>query len=451
MAPIVDAGSKGKVVLAYSGGLDTSIILKWLQEQGYDVICYMADVGQDEDFEKARVKALRLGASKVFIEDLKSEFITDFIFPAIQANAIYESRYLLGTSLARPCIARRQVQIAIQEGAGFVSHGATGKGNDQVRFELTYYAVAPHIQVIAPWRDPVFLAKFQGRSDLLAYGRANDIEMPSGDKPPYSMDENLMHISFESGDLEDPACAPKEVMYRLTNHIDTWPDKPETVRVMFRDGVPCGVRLSDAPEESTVTDPLGLYNFLTDIAKRHGIGRIDIVENRFVGIKSRGVYETPAATILRCAHLDIEGIAMDREVMRLRDMLSPKFAELVYNGFWFSPETDFLLAAIAKSQELIDGWVDVLCYKGSTMAVARKSPSSLYNENIASMESVEGYDSVDAGGFIRINAIRLRAHREILLATPPERLSEFARKSRETSGALGGGGTTYHAVTGTRE
>lgn len=357
---------------------------------------------------------MRLGAEKVYIEDLKEEFISDFIFPAISANAIYENRYLLGTSLARPCIARRQVEIAKKEGAKYVSHGATGKGNDQVRFELTFYALAPSIQVIAPWRDDDFLAKFKGRSDLLAYAREKGIDMPSGDKPPYSMDENIMHISYESGNLEDPASPPIEDMYLKTAHIDSWPDKPDVVRIHWKDGIPVGAGFKDGPEADLKKDPIPLYTFLNDVAKKHGIGRIDIVENRFVGIKSRGVYETPAATILRCAHLDIEGIAMDREVMRLRDMLSPKFAELVYNGFWFSPESDFLLAAISKSQELIDGWVDVLCYKGNTMAVARHSPSSLYDEKIASMESVEGYSSADAGGFIRINAIRLRAHREIL-------------------------------------
>lgn len=407
---------KDKVVLAYSGGLDTSVILKYLQDQNLSVICYCADVGQDDDFEAAREKALRLGAEKVYIEDLKREFITDFIYPAISANAIYENRYLLGTSLARPCIAKRQVEIALKEGAKYVSHGATGKGNDQVRFELTFYALAPNIQVIAPWRDDDFLAKFKGRSDLLAYAREKGIDMPSGDKPPYSMDENIMHISYESGNLEDPASPPVEEMYLKTAKMNTWPDTPEVIRIAFKDGIPVLAGPKDAPESEQKSDPVDLYTYLNEVAKRHGIGRIDIVENRFVGIKSRGVYETPGATILRCAHLDIEGIAMDREVMRLRDMLSPKFAELVYNGFWFSPEADFLLASIRKSQELIDGWVDVLCFKGSTMAVARKSPSSLYDEKIASMESVEGYSSSDAGGFIRINAIRLRAHREILQA-----------------------------------
>mmetsp|Transcript_15466 Transcript_15466/g.41522 ORF Transcript_15466/g.41522 Transcript_15466/m.41522 type:complete len:426 (-) Transcript_15466:944-2221(-) len=413
--------AKGKVVLAYSGGLDTSIILKWLQDQGYEVICYIANVGQEDNFEAAREKAIKLGAVKVFVEDLCEDFVVNYIFPAIKANAIYESRYLLGTSLARPCIAKRQVEIAQAEGAEFVSHGATGKGNDQVRFELTFYALDPKIKVIAPWRDDVFLAQFKGRTDLLNYARENGIPMPSGDKPPYSMDDNLMHISYESGNLEDPASAPLEEMYRKTLPMNEWADEPETIRISFRDGAPTCVELKKSGEQEK--HPLKLYLLLNQIAKRHGIGRIDIVENRFVGIKSRGVYETPAATILRCAHLDIEGIAMDREVMRLRDMLSPKFAELVYNGFWFAPEMDFLLAAMHKAQELIDGWVDVVCYKGSCMAVARSSPSALYNENIASMESVEGYNPSDAGGFININAIRLRAHREIVMKTPKERLA----------------------------
>lgn len=417
--------SSGKVVLAYSGGLDTSIILKWLQDEGYSVICYIADVGQDDNFKAASEKAKRLGAEKVYVEDLKREFVTDFIFPAVQANAIYENRYLLGTSLARPCIARRQIEIALREGAEYVSHGATGKGNDQVRFELTYYALAPHIKVIAPWRDADFLNRFKGRTDLLEYGRSKGIEMPKGDKPPYSMDDNLMHISYESGNLEDLTSPPAEEMFLKTAHISTWPGQPEVVRISFRDGIPIKACMKDSDEEHT--DPLALYLFLNELAKRHGIGRIDIVENRFVGIKSRGVYETPGATILRVAHLDVEGVTMDREVMRLRDMLSPKFSELVYNGFWFAPEMDFLLASMAKSQELVDGWVDVMCYKGSAMAVARSSEMSLYDEKMASMESVDGYSPQDAGGFIRINAIRLRAHREILMKASPDRLSAASK------------------------
>lgn len=431
--------SKGKVVLAYSGGLDTSVILKWLQDEGYTVICYIADVGQDDDFEAAKAKATLLGAEKVFVEDLKDEFVTDFIFPAIQANAIYENRYLLGTSLARPCIARRQIEIALRENAEYVSHGATGKGNDQVRFELTYYALAPLIKVIAPWRETAFLERFKGRTDLLEYGREKGIEMPTGEKPPYSMDENLMHISYESGNLEDPAIQAQEDVYLKTAHIDKWMDKPEILRIAFRDGIPISSCIKGS--ETIHTDPLQMYLFLNDVAVRHGIGRIDIVENRFVGIKSRGVYETPGATILRVAHLDIEGITMDREVMRMRDMLSPKFSELVYNGFWFAPEMDFLLASISKSQELIDGWVEVMCYKGAAMATARFSDMSLYDENMASMESVQGYSCEDAGGFIRINAIRLRAHREILMRASPDRLAA-ARTAQNFAG-------TYNALKNT--
>eukprot|EP00871_Galdieria_phlegrea_P005643 jgi/Galph1/607/GphlegSOOS_G5425.1 len=390
--------SKGKVVLAYSGGLDTSVILKWLQEEGYSVICYIADVGQEEDFAAARDRAISLGAEKVFVEDLKRQFVTDYIFPAIKANAIYESRYLLGTSLARPCIAKRQVEIAEKEGANYVAHGATGKGNDQVRFELTYYAL-----------NPIF--------------KQNGISMPSGDRPPYSMDENLMHISYESGDLEDPRAPGKEELYRKTGKMSQWADKPETVRIHFRDGTPICVENRESGEK--VEDPLNLFLYLNKIACKHGIGRVDIVENRFVGIKSRGIYETPGATILRCAHIDIEGIAMDREVLRMRDMLSPKFSEILYYGFWFSPEMDFLLAAMNKAQELVDGWVDIVCYKGSCMATARESPTSLYSDKLASMEEVESYNPSDAGGFIRINAIRLRAHREILMKVDPERLKKY--------------------------
>lgn len=407
------AGGKGKVVLAYSGGLDTTVILKWLQDEGYDVICFIANVGQDDDLEEARVKAEKYGAVKVYVEDLRKEFVSEFIYPAIQSNAIYEGRYLLGTSLARPCIARRQVEIARKEAAQFVSHGATGKGNDQVRFELTYYALEPSIKVIAPWRDAVFLKKFKGRTDLLEYGRQKGIPMPSGERPPYSMDDNLMHISYESGDLEDPSVPFLEHAYRKTAAKESWPDVAQVVRVVFRDGAPVSVKCKG---EAVVQGALELYEYLNGVAKTHGIGRMDIVENRFVGIKSRGVYETPAATILRVAHQDIEGMAMDREVMRIRDMLAAKFAEIVYNGFWFSPENELVLATIEKSQKNVDGWVDVMCFKGQAMAVARGSTNGLYDENIASMETVDDYTPEDAGGFIRINAIRLRAYRQMQVA-----------------------------------
>lgn len=399
---------KGKVVLAYSGGLDTTVILKWLQDEGYDVICFIANVGQDDDLPAAKAKAEEHGAIKAVVEDLREEFVTEFIYPAVASNAIYEGRYLLGTSLARPCIARAQVRLAESEGALYVSHGATGKGNDQVRFELTYAALNAKIKVIAPWRDPIFLKKFKGRTDLLEYGRLKGIPMPTGDRPPYSMDDNLMHISYESGDLEDPAVAFMEDAYRKTLHMKEWSDTPEKVRVTFKNGLPTSISCCNGTEVKD--DPLKLVLELNAVAKRHGIGRMDIVENRFVGIKSRGVYETPGLTILRGAHLDIEGIAMDREVMKIRDMFAGKFSELVYNGFWFSPENKLLLSTITKSQEGVDGWVDMLCFKGNTMAVARSSSNGLYDENIASMETVDDYTPEDAGGFIRIHGIRLKAH-----------------------------------------
>eukprot|EP00127_Corallochytrium_limacisporum_P004687 Clim_evm41s172 gene=Clim_evmTU41s172 len=419
--------AKDKVILAYSGGLDTSVILKWLLLQDYEVICYMADVGQDEDFEAAREKALKIGASKVYIEDLKREFVTDFIFPAIKCNALYEGRYLLGTSLARPCIARRQVQIAREENAAFVSHGATGKGNDQVRFELTFYALEPEIQVIAPWRMTEFTDQFKGRTDLLNFAREHGIPISMGEKPPYSMDENLMHISYESGDLEEPENIGGQDVYLKTGHWKNWADEPETIRLHFKDGTP--IKVENTAEGKEITDPLELYMYLHRLGCKHGVGRIDIVENRFVGIKSRGIYETPGATILRAAHVDIEGIAMDREVLRLRDMLSTKFSEIVYNGFWFSPEMEFMMAAMHKAQEVIDGWVDVWLYKGNCMAVARYSPSSLYDSNLASMESIDSYNPADAEGFIKINAVRLKAHRQIIRRNQPADYDEASAYS----------------------
>lgn len=426
--------TKSKVVLAYSGGLDTSVILTYLQEQGYDVICYIADVGQDDDFEAARKKAVALGASKVYVEDLREEFVVNYIWPAVRANAIYESRYLLGTSLARPCIAKRQIEIAHKERAEYVGHGATGKGNDQVRFGLCFYALDPNIKEIAPWRDAAFIARFKGRQDLLDYARSKSIPLPSGEKPPYSMDDNMMHISYESGELEDPSVAADESIYSKTGQRAAWSDEPERVRIHFRDGMP--IQAENRVTGESHAEPVALFDFLSRVGRRHGIGRIDIVEDRFIGLKSRGVYETPAVTILRQAHIDIEGVAMDREVMRLRDMLSPEFSKLAYDGFWFSPEFDFLLSAINKSQELIDGWVDVLCYKGTCMPVARQSPTSLYDERLASMEEVDAFSPADAGGFIRINAIRLKAHREILKKIGKDRLDSLAPEPTPTYAAF---------------
>lgn len=399
-----------KVVLAYSGGLDTSCILKWLMERGHEVVAFVGDVGQKEDFQAVKEKALAIGATEVHVENLQREFVTDFIFPSIKANALYEGRYLLGTSIARPCIARSMLNVADRVGASLLSHGATGKGNDQVRFELAFYALRPDMEVIAPWRMREFLEQFEGRTDLMNYCAEHNIPVDASPKSPYSMDENLYHISYESGVLEDPAHSPEKDMFRMTVDPTDAPDKPEIITINFKDGIP--VKLTT--EEGAVTDPLELFKACNDLGRKHGIGRIDIVENRFIGIKSRGVYESPGATILREAHLDIEGIAMDREVMRLRDMLSPKFSELVYNGFWFSPEMEFLMAAMDKAQELIDGEVKLQLYKGRALPVGRSSPSSLYNKDLASMEIEGGFDPRHSEGFIRINSIRLKAHRAIM-------------------------------------
>lgn len=403
---------KEKVVLAYSGGLDTSCILKWLVNKGYDVVAYIADVGQKEDFKAAKEKALKIGASKVYVEDLKKEFVTDFIFPAIKANAIYENRYLLGTSLARPLIAKRQIEIAAKENAGYVSHGATGKGNDQVRFELTYFSLNPKIKVIAPWKDPEFLARFRGRTDLINYAKEKGIPIKATHAKPYSTDANLMHISYESGMLEDPMTPPGEDMFEWTKSPKDAPDRETSLEIHFKDGIP--IKVVNKSNGTAKTDPLELFTYLNEVGAENGIGRIDIVENRFVGIKSRGVYETPGATILRAAHMDIESVAMDREVMRLRDMLEPKFSELVYNGFWFSPEMDFLMAAIDKSQEVVDGVVHLSLYKGNITIKGRESPSSLYDKELSSMNIEGGFNQMDSAGFIKINAIRLMAHHAIM-------------------------------------
>jgi len=401
-----------KVVLAYSGGLDTSCILKWLIDEGFEVIAYLADVGQDEDFEAAKEKALKVGASRVYIEDLKEEFVTDYIFPAFSANALYEGRYLLGTSLARPLIAKRHIEIAEKEGAKYVAHGSTGKGNDQVRFELSYYALNPKIKVISPWKNEKFLARFKGRTDLINYAKENDIPLSVTLEKPYSIDENLLHISFESGILEDPSRIPDKNMLKFTVNPKDAPDKETRIEIHFKDGIP--VKVVNLEDGTIKEKPLELFIYLNYLGKTNGIGRVDIVENRFVGIKSRGVYETPGGTILRVAHMDIEGIAMDREVMRIRDMLSPKFSELVYYGFWFSPEMEFLMAAIKKSQEVIDGTVWLTLYKGNVIVNGRQSPSSLYDQELSSMDIEGGFDQTDSEGFIKINAIRLMAHNAIM-------------------------------------
>lgn len=401
-----------KVVLAYSGGLDTSCILRWLIDKGFEVHAFIADVGQEEDFDAAREKALKIGAASVEIHNLQREFVTDFIFPSIQGNALYEGRYLLGTSLARPLIACKQIQMAHKLGAAYVSHGATGKGNDQVRFEMAYLSLAPDIHIIAPWKEPEFIGRFKGRSDLIAYAKEKEIPLGSLESKSYSMDENLMHKSYESGILEDPAVAPETSMFELTVDPESAPDKATILDVYFKDGLP--VKVANPEEGIEVTDPLELFQYVNKIGGENGVGRIDIVENRFVGIKSRGVYETPGGTILHVAHMDIEGIAMDKEVLRLRNMLVPKFSEVIYNGFWFSPEMDFLMAAIKQSQELIDGRVRLKIYKGNVWPIGRESSASLYDQDLSSMDIEGGFDQSDARGFIRINALRLRAHHVIL-------------------------------------
>jgi argininosuccinate synthase len=400
-----------KIVLAYSGGLDTSVILKWLIDRGYEVIAYVANVGQDDDFAEVEKKALKIGASKVFIKDLRREFVTDYIYPALKANAVYENRYLLGTSLARPVIAKYQIEIARAEGAGYVAHGATGKGNDQVRFELSYYALNPGIKVLAPWKTQEFLDQFKGRTDMLNYAKENNIPVKATVSKPYSEDDNLMHISHEAGILEDPAYKPEKEMFTKMVPPQMAPDQETHLEIRFKDGIP--VRVINKEAGVDITDPLDLFIYLNKVGGENGVGMLDMVENRFVGIKSRGVYETPAGTILLHAHMDIEGIAMDREVMRLRNMLSPVFAEIVYNGFWFSPEMDFLMAAIDKSQELIDGSVWLTLYKGNIIIDGRESPSSLYNKELSSMDIAGGFDQKDSAGFIKINAIRLMAHHAI--------------------------------------
>ena len=406
--------AKKKVVLAYSGGLDTACILKTLLQRDYDVIAYVADVGQREDFDEVAERARKTGASEVYVEDLKREFVTDFIFPAIAGNAVYENRYLLGTSLARPVIARRQVEIALDENADAVAHGATGKGNDQVRFELAFAALAPQLEIIAPWKEREFLNRFRGRSDLLAFAREHAIPVEATVEKPFSSDENLMHRSYEAGILEDPGSPPPDDMFKLVRPLHETPDEPADVTIHFEDALPVKVEHADGTAHD---DPVQLFAYLNEVAGMHGVGRIDMVENRFVGIKSRGVYETPGGTVLHHALRDLEGLAMDREVLRLRDMLSPRFAEIIYNGFWFSPEMDFIQAAFRQSEKLITGRVDLRLFKGNVISRGRTSSSALYDKELSSMDVAGGYDQEDARGFIRINGLRLRAHKLILRKT----------------------------------
>ncbi|KAM4662544.1 argininosuccinate synthase isoform 1-T2 [Discoglossus pictus] len=397
---------KGTVILAYSGGLDTSCILVWLKEQGYDVVAYLANIGQQEDFEEARKKALALGAKKVYIEDVRKEFLEEFIWPAVQANAIYEDRYLLGTSLARPCIARKQVEIAKKEGAKYVSHGATGKGNDQVRFELSCFSLYPELKIISPWRMPEFYNRFKGRNDLMEYAKKHGIPVPVTPKNPWSMDENLMHISYEAGILENPKNHAPSTLFTKTKDPNTSPSTPDILEIEFKKGVP--VQVTNMKDGTHHQSSLDLFIYLNEIAGKHGVGRIDIVENRFIGIKSRGIYETPAGTILHHAHLDIETFTMDREVRKIKQQLSLRFSEQVYNGFWYSPECEYVRSCIAKSQELVEGKVQLSVLKGQVYVLGREAPMSLYNEELVSMDVQGNYEPCDATGFININAVRLK-------------------------------------------
>ncbi|GIO33318.1 MULTISPECIES: argininosuccinate synthase [Paenibacillus] len=400
--------AKEKIVLAYSGGLDTSIILKWLKET-YDaeIIAFTADIGQKEELDGLEAKALATGASKVYIDDLRDEFAKDFIYPMFQAGALYEGQYLLGTSIARPLIAKRMVEIARAEGATAIAHGATGKGNDQVRFELGVAALAPDIEVIAPWRLEEFRNDFPGRAEMIAFAEKHGIPVTASAAKPYSMDRNLLHISYESGVLEDPwfdASAPENKdMFLLSNSPEDAPDEAEYLELEFVQGN-C-VALNGEKQS-----PLQVMEKLNELGGKHGIGRVDMVENRFVGMKSRGVYETPGGTILFTAHRKMESITMDREVMNLRDSLITRYSTLVYNGFWFAPERLALQALVTESQKNVTGTVRVKLYKGNIIAAGVKSPVSLYNPDIATMEAdpTQAYDQGDATGFIRLNALRLK-------------------------------------------
>src|SRR6266496_6197596 len=398
LGDVVSNKTVQKIVLAYSGGLDTSVMLHWLRRQ-YDceVVCYCADVGQGDELSGLEAKALETGASKLYVEDLREEFVRNFVWTAVKANAVYEGVYLLGTSLARPVIAKRQIEIARQEKAEAVSHGATGKGNDQVRFELTYYALQPDIRVIAPWRE----WPFKGRSDLIAYAKEHKIPVTATHEKPYSTDRNLMHVSYEGGILEDPWNEPPEDIFQVTVSPEAATAEPEYIEISFAEGAPVAVN-------GQQMKPVALLERLNQLGGKHGIGRVDLVENRFVGMKSRGVYETPGVTILHAAHRALESITMDREVMHLRDSLGVKFAESVYYGFWFAPEFELLRKMVDETQSNVTGDVRLKLYRGNTIVVGRRSPKSLYDENIATFEADSVYNQRDAEGFIKLNALRLR-------------------------------------------
>ena len=392
-----------KIVLAYSGGLDTSVMLRWLKERyGCEVICYCADVGQGDELTGLEEKALATGAAKLYVEDLREEFVREYVWTAVKANAVYEGVYLLGTSLARPVIAKRQIEIARREGADAVAHGATGKGNDQVRFELTYYALQPDIKVIAPWRE----WEFRGRSDLIAYAKLHEIPITATTEKPYSTDRNLMHVSYEGGILEDPWAEPPENIFQMTRSPENAKADAEYLELSFEHGEPVAI-------DGKKPGPVELLESLNRLGGEHGIGRVELVENRFVGMKSRGVYETPGVTILQAAHRALESITLDREVMHLRDSLRVKFAECVYYGFWFAPEFELLRKLVDETQTKVSGDVRLKLYRGNAIVVGRRSPHSLYDERVATFEADTVYNQRDAEGFIKLNALRLRLREDI--------------------------------------
>ena len=395
--------NKEKLVLAYSGGLDTSVLVHWLDQQGYEVIALCLDLGQKvEDIDAILEKGKKAGAAKVLVENVEEEFVKDYVLPSIHWNALYEGTYLLGTALARPLISKKQIEVAEREGAVAVGHGATGKGNDQVRFELSYYALKPDIRVVAPWKIPEFYQKYPGRTELLAYAEKYGIPVKATKDQPWSSDENLMHISFESGMLEDPWQEPRQEMFELSQSPQAAPDEAQTVLIEFEKGNPVAV---DGQEYS----PAKLLTHLNNVGGKHGIGRIDMVESRFVGMKNRGVYETPGGTILHIAHRAMESITLNRGVINLKDSLMPRFAQLTYDGFWFSPEMEILLNMVQQTQEPVNGTVRLELYKGNCMVTGRKSPNSLYDEDMATMEADNGaYDPKDAIGFIKLHALPLR-------------------------------------------
>jgi len=396
-----------KVVLAYSGGLDTSVILRWLIDKGYDVIAYIADVGQHDDFDQIAEKARACGASKVYVSDLKEEFLTDYVYEAIAANAVYENVYLLGTAVARPIIAKEHVRIAREEGAGVLCHGATGKRNDQARFELAYMTLMPETEILSPWKDPEWLSEFKGRKDMIAYAEKCEIPIPVSLRKPFSIDENLLHTSYEAGVLEDPGRPYDKDMFKKGTHPFDAPDEPDFIRIHFKGGAP--VKVEDIEAGTSVEGTLALFDHLNELGLKHGVGIVDMVENRLMGMKSRGVYVTPGGTILFNAHRDLESITLDKEVQHYKEWMAIEIGRLIYNGLWFSPEFDFLMQSVRHSQKAVNGHVDLAIYKGAAHVIGRHSDSSRYDNGIASMDEHGGYDQTDAKGFIRIFGLRLKA------------------------------------------